>query len=278
MRAVSDVTGIATSAVSQQIATLEREAGVALIERDGRNVRLTPAGRRLVGHARTILGALEAARADLSGEGEPEGTVRIAAFSTAMSRVLVPLASELMGSFPALRLELHECEPDEVVRLLRRDEIDLGILYDYDLAPRTLSRFATVEQLWRRGWWLALPDDPEQVAAYREGGLGSLRDACWIGNSRGPDDERVMRAICAPAGFVPEIGQRVDSLDLVQDMVAAGLGVALLPTDLALKPGVRRVPLESVAVEQRAYLVAAAGRLSWPAAALVADHLRRSTL
>src|SRR4028119_1820251 len=80
MRAVAEATGQATSAVSQQLAVLEREAGVSLLERAGRNVRLTPAGRTLVGHADTVLAALDAARSDLSAGGRPSGVVRVAGY------------------------------------------------------------------------------------------------------------------------------------------------------------------------------------------------------
>ena len=89
MRAVAEATGQATSAVSQQLAVLEREAGVRLLERAGRNVRLTPAGRTLVGHADTVLAALDAARSDLSAGGQPSGVVRVAGYGTSLRRLLV---------------------------------------------------------------------------------------------------------------------------------------------------------------------------------------------
>ena len=78
MRAVADELGMTTSTVSQQIAALAREAGTALVEPDGRRVRLTPAGRRLAEHAVTILAAVDAARLDLDPDAEPAGTLRVA--------------------------------------------------------------------------------------------------------------------------------------------------------------------------------------------------------
>src|ERR671915_1385256 len=91
MRAVADELGYTTSTVSQQLGVLAQEAGVALIEPQGRRVRLTPAGQRLADHAVTILASLEAARADLAPTAEPAGVVRIAGFATAIRRSLVPV-------------------------------------------------------------------------------------------------------------------------------------------------------------------------------------------
>src|SRR5689334_24267833 len=95
MRAVADVMHTTTSTVSQQLAVLADEAGTALIEPDGRRVRLTPAGRRLADHAITILAAVEAARLDLDPTAEPRGTVRVAGFATAMRGALLPLVDRL---------------------------------------------------------------------------------------------------------------------------------------------------------------------------------------
>src|ERR671923_1313755 len=95
MRAVADELGYTTSTVSQQLAVLAREAGATLSERDGRRVRLTPAGRRLADHAVTILAAVDAAKADLDPQAEPHGTVRVAGFATAIRTVLLPIATTL---------------------------------------------------------------------------------------------------------------------------------------------------------------------------------------
>src|SRR3954469_21744377 len=135
MRAVAEELGYTTSTVSQQLAVLAREAGATLIEPEGRRVRLTPAGRRLAAHGVTILPALEAARTDLAPRAEPAGTVRVAGFATAVRRSLVPVAARLAAEPPAVRLRVREHEPAEAVALLDADEVDLALVYDYDLAP-----------------------------------------------------------------------------------------------------------------------------------------------
>src|SRR4051794_37299405 len=135
MRAVADALGYTTSTVSQQLAVLAGEAGARLIERDGRRVRLTPAGRRLADHAVTILAAIDAARADLDPAGEPAGTVRVAGFASAVRRSLVPVLAQLSVEHPAVQLRILEHEPAEAFELLAADEIDIALVYDYTLAP-----------------------------------------------------------------------------------------------------------------------------------------------
>src|SRR3954452_7904115 len=104
MRAVADMLGTTTSTVSQQIAALADEMGTALIEPHGRRVRLTPAGRRLAEHAVTILTAVEAARHDLAPGGEPNGTLRVAGFQTAICAHLLPVVTALAKSHPRVHV------------------------------------------------------------------------------------------------------------------------------------------------------------------------------
>src|SRR5215468_7754898 len=196
MREVGEVMHVTTSTVSQQIAALAREAGTALTEPDGRRVRLTPAGRRLAGHAVTILAAIEAARRDLDPAAPPAGTVRVAAYASAFRQVLLPVARIMAVRQPEVRLHLLEQEP--------------------------------AEALSRTPWRLGTPSGPgprgTAVEVFR-----SYRDHPWIVNSRNTADEDVVRVVASLADFEPRITQRADSLDLVQDMILAGLGVGLLP-------------------------------------------------
>ena len=106
MREVGEAMHVTTSTVSQQIAALAREAGTPLVEPDGRRVRLTPAGRRLAGHAVTILAAVEAARRDLDPEAPPAGTVRVAAYASAFRQVLLPVVGMLAGRLDQRRARL----------------------------------------------------------------------------------------------------------------------------------------------------------------------------
>ena len=146
-----------TSTVSQQLAALARDVGVPLLEPVGRRVRLTAAGRRLADHAVTILAAVETARRDLDPEAEPAGTIRVAAFGSAVRRALVPLVTELASSYPQVALHLSEHEPLEAFELLAADDVDLALVYDYTLAPAAWPGRLTVRPLWTVPWGLAVP-------------------------------------------------------------------------------------------------------------------------
>src|SRR4051794_17451399 len=164
MRAVAEELGYTTSTVSQQLGVLAGEVGATLLEREGRRVRLTPAGRRLAEHAVTILAAVEAARADLDPAADPAGTVRVAGFATAIRRTLVPAVGRLSAEHPSVRLRVLEHEPAEAFALLEADEVDLALVYDYDLAPRTFAAGLRATPLWTADWGLAVPAAAVPVA------------------------------------------------------------------------------------------------------------------
>jgi DNA-binding transcriptional LysR family regulator len=274
MSAVAQATGYGTSAVSQQLAGLEREAGVPLLEAAGRRVRLTPAGRRLVVHAEGILAAVTAAELDLAAAAEPSGLVRVAGFTTALQQHLLPVADELARIHPLVELELQEREPTEVDELLDADQIDLGFVYDYTLVPRGGRHVGSL--LGSRPMMLAvLPDSavPAQIAV--AGDLDSVRDAFWIGNSRDSGDDELAARLCALAGWTPRVRHRADSLELVIDLVLAGHGVSLLPADAPGIGRLRMVPLALASIDRRIWSVVRAGAQAWPATTAVIDATRR---
>jgi len=273
MREVSEVMHVTTSTVSQQLAALSREAGTPLTEPEGRRVRLTPAGRRLAGHAVTILAAIEAARRDLDPEAPPAGTVRVAAYASAFRQMLLPVVRILAGQWPEVRLRLSEHEPAEALALLAADEIDLALTYDYNLAPARLDGSLQGQPLGATPWSLGTPSraGPFQGGTAVEV-FGRYRDSDWIVNSRNTADEEVVRIIASLAGFEPRVTQRADSLDLVQDMILAGLGVGLLPALLPTGRTVRGVTLRRLRqpeVVLRPYAVTRRGHDAWPPLALV---------
>ena len=135
MHEVADALGTTTSSVSQAIAALARDVGSPLLEPDGRRVRLTPAGRRLADHAVTILAAVEAARLDLDPTAEPAGVVRVAGFASAIRLSLLPAIDDLRRPTPASRCASTSTSRSESLDLLARDDVDLALVYDYDLAP-----------------------------------------------------------------------------------------------------------------------------------------------
>ena len=277
MRVVAELLGTSTSVVSQQIAALAREAGAALVEPDGRRARLTPAGQRLAEHGRAILAAVESAQRDLDPGAEPRGLVRVAGFASAIRRTLMPTVVALARTHPQVALTIREYEPAEAHAMLVADRIDLALTYDYDLAPAALDPDLAATPLWTTAWGLAVPaadapDDATDSIAV----MSAFRDRAWIGNSRNPADEQVLRTLASMAGFALRTTHEADSLDLVEDLILAGLGVGLLPHDRPTAPGIAIVPLTAPAVTMRAAAVTRKGREAWAPLALVLDHVGRA--
>ena len=190
----------------------------------GRRVRLTPAGRRLAEHAVTILAAVDAARRDLDPGEEPHGVVRVAGFATAIRRSLLPVVAELAATHPGIEVRLSEYEPLEAVELLGRDDIDLALVYDYTLTPLALRTDMVATELWSLPWGLGVP-----LARARPAPFSSYADRDWIVNSRNTADEDALRTLASMAGFTPRIVHRIDSLELVEDLIVSGHGIGLLP-------------------------------------------------
>jgi len=270
MRAVAAATGYGTSAISAQLAALERDLGIELIERAGRNVRLTAAGRQLVGHAEQILALVEAARTSLHGGTEPTGLLRIGAYASVLSADIVPVARQLAVSHPRLRLELQEREPMEVMQLLADDRIDLGFVYDFSLVPRFRDDGGPLRFIFAAPLVLAVPtnrtapatiDSPQQLTC--------VADLQWVVNSRGDDDGELVERVCAAAGVRPDIAHKVDSLELILEFVAADLGIALVPASVPAREGVSLVPMPADGPLRRTYAATRPGRQDWPASALI---------
>jgi DNA-binding transcriptional LysR family regulator len=267
MHEVAAELGTTTSSVSQGIAALAREAGAALVEPDGRRVRLTPAGHRLAEHAVTILAAVDAARLDLDPNAEPAGVVRVAGFATGIRRSLLPAIDVLARTQPLIEVRVHEYEPMEALDLLARDDVDLAITYDYNLAPAAWRSDHEVTPLWEIEWGVGVPTSRQRMP------FASYADQPWIVNSRHTADEEVLRTLASMAGFTPRILHRIDALDLVDDLIVAGLGVALLPRSRASQRGVEVRPLRDPRVMLRGYAVTRRGRDRWPPLRAVLERL-----
>jgi DNA-binding transcriptional LysR family regulator len=201
--------------------------------------------------------------------------VRIAGFATAIRAFLLPLVTELAASHPRVHVLVREHEPAEALALLAADETDLALTYDYNLAPAAGDPAVHATPLWTARWGLGVPAHSDTGATTTPEVFTHFREHDWIVNSRNSADETVIRTLASTAGFTPRITHRADSLDLVQGMITAHLGVGLLPLDTVPFPGVRLLPLNEPDVVLRAHAVARQGRLNWPPLALVTDLLSR---
>jgi len=271
MHEVAAELGTTTSAVSQGIAALAREVGTPLVEPDGRRVRLTPDGSRLAEHAVGILAAIDAARLALDPHADPAGVLRVAGFASAIRRSLLPVMDDLAHSHPGIDVRILEHEPAEAFDLLTRDDVDLALTYDYDLAPASWRSEHEVTPLWTSAWGIGVPARERRVP------FAAYADRDWIVNSRNTADEEVLRMLASMAGFTPRVVHRIDALELVDDLIVAGRGIGLLPRGRASRRGIRVLPLTDPLVTMRAYAVTRRGRDRWPPLRAVLDGLAYSS-
>jgi molybdate transport repressor ModE-like protein len=219
------------SAVSQQLALLEKEAGVPLLEKVGRGVRLTAAAERLVEHTDGIVTILERAEADLAAsDTQVRGTLRLAAFST-ISRTTVPrVIASLTRQYPALKVRFRQVEPEEGLQLLSSRRVDVLVVDSY---PGTLE--AVADDLHAD----VLIDDPVRVylpLGTDERTLEELQNLRWILEPAGSEAHAWVRRVCHQHGFEPDIAyESADPLFHLR-MVEAGLAAAFLP-DLLVRAG-----------------------------------------
>jgi molybdate transport repressor ModE-like protein len=229
------------SAVSQQISTLEREVGMALVERRSRGIVVTTAGRTLVEHAEAVFARLEAAEEALteiaSGQG---GLLRMAAFPTVAGTVLPKAAAAFRAAHPGVRLKVTEASPATSLTLLRDGRLDLALTLDRSATERGVEVF----HLFDDPVQLAVPAD-HPLAAVRETRLADLADETWIDVPRSNGDSNLLARASARAGFVPNVAFESEDYEVIRELVAAGVGIALLP-DLARRPPDTRVVLVSL--------------------------------
>jgi DNA-binding transcriptional LysR family regulator len=229
--AVAEALSYSPSAVSQQLAALEKEAGVKLLERAGRNVRLTAAGQTLVGHADVLLARVEEAEADLCATaGQVTGTVRIATFQSAGLFLLAPALKRLSAAHPALRAQVEDAEAETTLPSLALGALDLVLGDDYTFVPRRPDPRLDVEPLLHEQFRVVLPAEHRLA---RDGGpvsLAALRDEPWAaGKSPGDYAELTVRVCRSLGGFEPEVRHRSNDLLIILALVAAGQAVTLLP-------------------------------------------------
>ena len=227
--AAADALSYTQSAVSQQVAALEAETGVTLLERLPRGVRLTPAGEVLLEYAEGIIARLHAAEAEMAAiAGLRGGQLRMASFPTA-GATLMPLAIAIFrAQHPEVELTLAEGEPEEIAPRLSAGEFDIALLFEFEGTSESLGPDLSRVPLFEDPMFLALPAD-HALARRQTLRLENLRAEAWIQTSASsPCAQHVVRS-CHAAGFEPIVSFESDDYQTVQGLVAAGVGVALIP-------------------------------------------------
>jgi len=293
----ADALGYTPSAVSQQLAVLEREAGTPLLDRTARSAGLTDAGRRLAVHAERILAMVEEAEADLSAHAaEPSGRVVVTAFPSA-AVAFAPALARSLRAHPKLSLLLRQSSPAEGLQLVRSGEVEVAIVDDWtgrlsallasppgqpslDASERAehggrgvLSYYHLVRDplvlVVARGHPAADRDRPVDLRA--------LRNEPWLAAPSGEPSRQAVDRLLAAVGVTPPVPSEFEGLGTVANLVARGLGIAIMPR-LAVGAYERRVVVREMPagldLARDVFAVARTASAVRPSVAVIVNALR----
>lgn len=261
--AVADALQFTPSAVSQQLALLERETGVRLLERAGRGVRLTDAALVLVEHAEALLERAARAEADLAAAaGTIAGRARIATFQSVALHIAIPAIEAFKDT--ALRCELVEAEPEQALPALALGDVDLVLADEWQHQPLELPPTLARE---------SLLSDPVMLATKHAATLQDLAGAAWTSGHPGMAWEEMTRRTCREhGGFDPDIRHRTEDATVSLALVARGLAVALVPQLAAARDDVVLTPTP---VSRTILAVTRAADAARPSIQALTEALRR---
>ncbi len=265
---------VAQPALSQQIRKLEDELGVGLVDRTTRRVQLTEAGELLTAHARRVLAELDDARAELEQlTGLVSGRVTIGLTTTPGPLDLVRLLADFHARFPHVELTVREDLSTTLADGLREDALDLAFL---SLVEEHDRHGLELEELAEEPLVVVLPD-AHRLARRAQLRIADLRDEDLVGFSEGATIRRAVQRVAAEAGFEPRIAFETREVARLRAIVAAGLGVGVLPRSDAEAPGppVRIAALHRPALRHRISVCWRAGKRHAPAARALLDQAKR---
>lgn len=271
MTAAAEALNYTPSAVSQQLATLEKELGTPLLERRGRNVALTPAGRALVHESDAVFAAAErAASAVEVVAGRIAGPIHVGAFQSAGARLVPAAFSQLRTEHPDLEVHFRQWTAYGL-RELQLGHLDICLDQEYDLLPHRRHEGLDSQVLLTEPVFLAVPrsDDAGPVVA-------DYRERVWAMSDNDDECGRLCRLICSWDGFEPDVRFHTDDLEVILQLVASGLAVGILPRLAAY-----RVPDEVVLhpierAERRVVALTRPEATDRPAVQLVLEHLAKA--
>lgn len=267
---------VSPSAASQQLATLSREVGAPLTEADGRRLRLTDAGRALVDHAYQVLAQLERAQGDVLAAQHGElGRLTVGAFASSIASLLVPATRRVTERHPRLRVDVREVKVPDCLGELASGALDLVVDVDADGAPAAddprYARFAIgterVDLVLPSGHQLATSDAVQ---------LGELEQEDWVSTIEGDSCDQLLARACAAAGFRPQVRHRAGDWMAILALVAAGMGVALVPrvAQFRVPADVAAVPVAGSEACRHLYAAVRRGSEARPAVAAYLAALR----
>jgi DNA-binding transcriptional LysR family regulator len=282
----ADALGYTPSAVSQQLAVLEREAGTALLDRTARSAGLTDAGRRLAIHAERILAAVEAAEADLSARAaQPSGRVVVTAFPSA-AVAFAPALARSLREHPQLSLLLREAAPEEGLQLVRSGEVEVAIVDDW--TGRLSADLATIDpghgvlsyyHLVRDPLVRVVARDHEAANPDRPVDLRALRNEPWLAAPSSEPSRQAADRLLAGVGLTPPVPSEFEGLGTVANLVARGLGIAIMPR-LAVGAYERRVVIRelpaAVDLSRDIFAVVRTASVQRPSVAVIVSALRNA--
>jgi DNA-binding transcriptional LysR family regulator len=267
--AAADELDYTQPAVSKIVASLERELGTVLVDRDTRPIRLTDAGAALARHADEMFEHLRTAEAEVQAIAQLDaGTLSVGTFSSAGAAFFVDALRELRKKHPAIEVSITEGMPSALMDKLRAGDLDLAIVFDFPQAGENRGAGLEVRHLLDDPFDVVVPAD-HRLAEARQIAYADLIDQDWLLPDFGPDSPsmKVLRRGCAAAGFEPRIVFRVNDCDMTLAMVAAGEGISALPRLMLPRdhPGIRTRPFAAGAPIRRITAVRLPTRYLTPA-------------
>jgi DNA-binding transcriptional LysR family regulator len=221
--------GYTASAVSQHISALELATGVVLFDREPHSVHPTAVALALAERAQGVLTALE----DLDQEAKllatgHKGRLRIGAFTTASTCIIPPALATFMALRPRAQVQLVEAEPEPLLTRLLDGELDLVLIYAYDIVPRIWPTEVAVQEVFCEELVLMAPIS-HPLAVENRISMYDLAKDVWIATGEHTDGAIALERICASHGFMPKVGFRSDSYGVIRALVRAGLGISIVP-------------------------------------------------
>jgi DNA-binding transcriptional LysR family regulator len=236
--AAAEALHLSQSAVSQQIAVLEREVGMPLLERTSEGPKLTPAGEALMDHGAAVIARLEEAERELAQiAGLEGGRLRLASFPTASATLMTRALSLFRQRFPNIELEFQEDEPEDSFPSLKRGEFDLAVVFDYPMFPLEFGRDVESELIYEEPMRVALPPG-HPLAAAKSVRIEDLADEEWLCGALPSSCRMQVLQLGRDAGYEPKISFQSEDYEVIKGFVAAGLGVTVLPELAGGHPGI----------------------------------------